>query len=75
MTICLRYTCDLCGLNDVSLDVPAREHEDVVAWMHATVQRVADDHRRLSPGCPARELTHLKIPISGAQKVGGPPIQ
>lgn len=77
MTIRVLYSCADCHLKDIGLDVPARvDDEDVRAWMDATVRLVAADHtRRRSPFCRAKALQELKIPVTGASKIGGPSIQ
>jgi hypothetical protein len=75
VTIRARYSCQGCGLADVGVDVPAREDEDVCVWMNATVQKLAADHRRRSPRCRANAFQEVKIPITGADRVGGPSIQ
>lgn len=75
MTTRCKYSCAVCSLHRVPLDVPAREAESVTDWMTATVQLVANDHQRRSPGCPAKELTELMIPMSGTDRVGGPVVQ
>ncbi len=75
MTIPLKYSCAVCGLHRVTLDVPAREAEEAIkAWMDHTIHRVAHDHIRRSPGCGARELSELMIPITGRPQIGGPSI-
>lgn len=74
--ITLKYSCDRCGLKDVEVSVPARQNEDVVAWLEGVVGHfVHADHQRRSPGCRATSVQNLMIPTTGAQKVGGPAIQ
>jgi len=55
--------------------VLARGDEDVVKWLDQTAAYVALDHRRRSPNCIARKMSNLKIPLTGADRVGGPPIE
>lgn len=74
MTITVRYSCD-CGIDDMALDVPARTTEDVGAWMQQTMLTISRDHHRRSPHCTAHRLRHLKIPMTGTDKVGGPTVQ
>lgn len=75
ITIKVRYTCTLCATLDVVVTVPARGDEDVGKWLDQTAAYIGDDHRRRSPKCVARKMTNLKIPITGADKVGGPIIE
>ena len=42
--------------------------------MRATTLLVAKEHRRLSPTCDAQELTELLIPVTGADRIGGSPV-
>lgn len=75
MTTTCKYSCKLCGIKRVALEVPARSVESVTAWMDATVRRIAADHRRRSPHCRAKELTELLIPTTGTDRIGGPVVQ
>lgn len=75
MTTRCKYSCRTCNLHRVALDVPARQAEDVSDWMTATVALVGADHQRRSPGCPAKELTELMVPLTGTDRVGGPTVQ
>jgi len=68
--ICM-YTCHACALTKVKLAVPAREDEDVRVWMDATAAMLGADHCRRSPHCMERKID-LYIPMSGADKIGGP---
>jgi hypothetical protein len=74
-TINVSYSCALCGLKKVSCRVPARGSETVTEWMGVTVQLLAADHQKRSPGCRAEKLDELMIPITGAECVGGPAVQ
>lgn len=74
-TIQVLYSCDLCGLKDVAVDVPMRGEEDVLQWMDKTVIHLGNDHFRRHPECHPEKLTNIKIPITGAEKIGGPAIQ
>jgi hypothetical protein len=75
LTITVLYSCPACGLADMPVPVPARTDEDVLKWMDATVRACCDDHRRRSPECRPTELYDLKIPMTGADRVGGAPVQ
>jgi len=72
--VTLRYSCRLCGLNDVSAEVPAREREaePVEAWLNAAMLFLASDHRKRSPGCKPASLQDIKIPMTGVEWIGGP---
>jgi hypothetical protein len=71
--ITVKYSCHLCGLRGIEVRVPAREVEDVRDWMDATIHLVCADHRRRSPQCHPKELYDLMIPMTGADRIGGPP--
>lgn len=76
MKIEIRYSCGACGLKDVAVDVPARDSdEDVLLWMDATGLLLGRDHHERSPHCQPKMLQDVKIPIAGADWVGGPPVQ
>jgi len=70
----IRYSCKVCGLKDIEIQIPFRDsNEDVVKWMESKViPATGADHRRRSPLCMTQELSDLKIPITGAEYVGGP---
>lgn len=75
MTITCKYSCPLCGLIRIEVAVPIRQSEGVVEWMEQTViQFLAADHYRRSPHCHPTELKDVMIPITGADKIGGPPV-
>lgn len=77
MNIVVQYSCTVCAVRDVKVEVPVRESPDVdvVQWMKQTIARVAGHHRNLHPYCLAKALHDLKIPMQGVEWVGGPPIQ
>lgn len=69
----VRYSCALCQLERVTLDVDTRgPDEDVAVWMKRTIAAVAFDHRRRSPTCNAKELRCLMVPLTGRDRIGGP---
>lgn len=69
------YSCHLCGLDDQAIEVPGRGDEDVKEWFENTLVATIDkDHRRRSPNCSATRIDTIKIPIHGAEKIGGPAI-
>lgn len=77
LTIRVQYSCALCGVQNGSVDVPARMSDDdnVVHWVEQICgNAIGQDHRRRSPTCPARKISEVKIPIDGAERVGGPAI-
>jgi hypothetical protein len=76
ITIPVQYSCVLCGVKDYTIQVPARaEADDLIIWMQATIALIAQDHRATHPDCLSATLQDLKIPIDGAEWVGGPPVQ
>jgi hypothetical protein len=75
VTTTIKYSCTLCGLQKVSVVVPARGEEDVLVWMDATGLFLSDDHRKRSPACQTKELQDVMIPMSGTDRVGGPALQ
>lgn len=75
MTIDVKYSCPMCGLAKVIVRVPARVDEDVRVWMDQTIALVGADHGRRSPDCHPEELHDLMIPMTGADRVGGPSLQ
>lgn len=75
MTITVLYSCDLCGLKRIPLEVKARDEEDVVTWMDNVVMLLGLDHRRRSPHCHPKSLTNVMIPMTGSTKIGGPVVQ
>lgn len=75
MTIEAFYSCPDCGLQRVRCEVPTRVEEDVIAWMNAALVHIGADHGRRSPGCHPKEFTDVMIPMTGANKIGGPAVQ
>lgn len=72
-TIRCLYSCDLCGLDRVGVEVPVRTTEGVVEWTRdVCVVAVARDHARRSPACASEKIDRLLIPMSGRDAVGGP---
>jgi len=71
-TIQVFYSCPLCALRKVAISVPAREGEDVLQWMEATLRLLAADHAQRSPTCHPDQLHDLMIPMTGTARVGGP---
>ena len=71
ITIEVMYSCFGCGLTDVVVPVPAREGEEIEPWMNDLIARLSYDHSLRSPRCHPEELKNVKIPITGASKIGG----
>jgi hypothetical protein len=71
LTIKVLYSCHECGLNRVSVDVPARGEEHVVEWMESTGKHLSNDHANRSPECHPETLSDVMIPITGTDRVGG----
>lgn len=74
MTITVFYSCRTCGLARIPCAVPARREEGLRAWLGAVSERLTVDHRSRAPHCSTPELADLAIPMTGAKKVGGPPV-
>lgn len=73
MNIVVKYTCLMCGLIKVECSIEARQEEDIVTWTNSKlIVAIAHDHRKRSPYCHATEITEVMIPITGAEKIGGP---
>lgn len=72
--IVVRYSCTLCGLMDAECRVTERGDEGVLEWTEAMIVELCRDHAARSPGCHPKELHNIKIPIDGADKIGGAPI-
>lgn len=79
MTITIRvfYSCALCRLKKVAVDVVARRpDETLMAWMDVLGNYLQKDHLRRSPGCQATTCQDVMIPTGGPDhRVGGPPLQ
>ena len=76
LSIEVLYTCRACGINDRPVKVPARLTEDVIQWTEQVMApAVGADHMATSPRCRATRMTHVKIPMTGADRVGGAPVQ
>jgi hypothetical protein len=71
LTINVFYSCAECGLQDIEVPVPARESEDVIQWMDKTMPLLCADHDKHSPHCRPKELSNIKIPMAGADRIGG----
>lgn len=76
MTIRCFYSCEGCGSRDVAVDVPERASDDmdVREWMEDAVRRILRDHRVRNPFCRAKAMQEIKIPVGGAQRIGGPKV-
>lgn len=72
-TITCKYSCPECGLERIEVQVPVRTTQDVVAWIEKVCLYIlAADHNSRSPHCTPAELKDLMIPVTGADKIGGP---
>lgn len=72
-TIRVKYSCHLCGLRNIEVDVPARRTEDVLEWMDGTVRLLGRDHARRSPRCHPTQLKDVMIPMPpGTDRIGDP---
>lgn len=70
------YSCHTCGLRDIKVKVRARTDETVVAWAEQIMMQAIDlDHSHRSPLCRATSVQNVKIPTTGADQIGGVPLQ
>ena len=76
MTIGVRYSCALCGLEDVEVAVRIRgRDEDVIQWMeNAVMPALGRDHFNRSPECHPSTLTQVKIPVPPGTAMIGVPV-
>jgi hypothetical protein len=77
VTITCKYSCALCGLKRVAVEIPMRaSDETAVHWMEQLViPNLVADHEQRSPACHPETLSELLIPMAGADYIGGPPVQ
>lgn len=69
------YTCGQCTAIEIKLKVPARTTEEVVHWVRNICgHAIGLDHSTRSPNCRATTMKDLKIPMTGADKIGGSPV-
>lgn len=72
-TLTVFYSCFACGLDDVMCEAPVRQkYEDVFVWMEKLSYVLSDDHDARSPECHVSVLSNIKVPIDGANMIGGP---
>ncbi len=68
------YSCFLCGMHRIGLDVDPREpDEDVRVWFDKTLLKIQGDHFTRSPDCQATKLDEVLIPVAGAPRIGEVP--
>jgi hypothetical protein len=53
----------------VSVEVPARDNEDIIAWVEQTGLYVAHSHRQQSPHCRSN-VCDLMVPLHEKQPIG-----
>ena len=65
-TIKCLFSCNKCGLKDISVQVPVRNpNQDIVDWMNKVVAvKLSDAHFQRSPHCRITSLSEVKIPIN-----------
>ena len=69
--VTIRYSCELCGLKDREVSVPARSGEDILDWMKGVCEvALVADHDETSPDCCPASFQNVMIPISG-DTIGG----
>ena len=70
-TIEIKYSCNQCGIKDKSVQVIARDNEDISSWMNSVGYALSRDHDNTSPYCKITKLDEVKIPILNEEKLGG----
>ena len=72
-TIPVEYTCAQCGATHIRVEVPSRltDAENVTDWMETVVAAISRDHDLRSPGCVIEKFTEVRIPVTGASRIGG----
>lgn len=69
----VRYDCTVCGIVKANLEVRCRRPEEkIMDWMRNLQHSLQHDHLFRSPGCGAKELTNVWIPMTGRPEIGGP---
>lgn len=69
------YSCPRCGVVDKPLTVRCRQRgEDSSDWVYMVIELLSVDHHTAFPGCGTKTLHDLKIPVAGAEYLGGPAI-
>jgi len=72
----VKYSCASCGVHRTSVEVPARENEDVAQWVQSVMAvSIGVDHAARSPRCKSRTISEVMIPTTGADKIGGAGVQ
>jgi hypothetical protein len=72
-TIAVRYTCIKCGLDRVTVAVPARcEGQATGDWMRELAAALAADHKRRKPTCRGTKLAEVVIPVDEYNPIGAP---
>lgn len=75
MNITVKYSCYVCRLAMVDVEVPARaEDEDLMHWMDVLCHKLSRDHHERSPRCRNIVLNDVMIPMAGNERVGGPAV-
>lgn len=71
-TVTVKFSCALCGLKDVAVQVRARasEDEDIADWMNVLARAVGIRHGQLSLLCESKEIKNLKIPVDRDKWLG-----
>ena len=74
--ITCKYSCGECNLHRVEVLVPARPAEmDVTRWVKdVAAYCIYADHCCRSPKCTANTMIEMMIPITGAERIGGPSV-
>ncbi len=72
-TIICKYTCGVCGLYRISVNVQARMEEDIMDWMDKILTpTLVADHEFRSPDCHPSRFSEVMIPTpEGTSRIGG----
>lgn len=73
VTVTVLYSCPQCGLKDVEAEVIARgEQESLGEWVEGKLSKgLTMNHSLRSPGCRAKKMVDVQVPITGIERIGG----
>ncbi|MES2341654.1 MAG: hypothetical protein V4597_08250 [Pseudomonadota bacterium] len=74
-TITVLYTCAGCGLARQPVTLKARTpRQGPAQWMDQLALAISLDHVHRSPGCKARTMQDVLVPMHGRPVLGGPTV-
>lgn len=73
----VKYSCHVCGLANVEVEVPYRDQAaDIVPWFDGVILALGRDHFARNPSCVPERLHNIELPVpAGAGWLGGPVLQ